>query len=178
MKTKVSQMKVIAILFMAILAIIANVYLINFKSVSGLIGSDWLTTGNTGLLAVCGVQWWHNHTLLIAIQIFVLLLIFVFSNGLCWGLLLLLESFAFLGYFILNTRHKNLEYKTESLMENMITLLSFDEYLYQIKWSAAKTLLAMAGIKLVFFIATPVIIVLWLIKWFATGISFALKPVV
>ena len=179
MEKKLMIMSVIFTIIISLVAIFTT-NIINYSAIPGLIGSDWLTTNNTGVLAVCGIKWWESHTMLIIMQIFTL------SVGVCsiyfisWAFIFILEAISILGYLILAQKYEKIEHKFEFfILENMISMY---EYNFDYPWlrnvNAFKSFFKILGSHVLFFLITPILIVLWTVKWGAGGVYFAFKWVV
>lgn len=182
-KMKASKkLEIVSIIFMItiLLVVIFTTNIIHFSVIPEIIGSDWLTVNNTGLLAVCGVEWWQNHTMLIIMQVFVLALGLGIFIMVLWGCLSFIEAVSLLGYYILKQRWEKISYIFECLVEgSFISMLEFEDFFLENRIKNIITRFAsILGAHILFFILTPFLVVLWATKWFTAGLFYLLKQVV
>ena len=168
---KQNKIKVTAVIFMAVLFTVA-LFVTRVMTLSGLvnmyhlIGSNWLTQNNTGLLAVCGVMWWQNHILLVFIQVLVLLLGLGSAYFLFWGVFLIFESVAIVSYMALLKIFPKLEKFEELGIDNILSMLMFEEHLILLRKKTPLTIVSLIfWTHVLFFVLAPVSVILWLILW-------------
>jgi hypothetical protein len=173
------KLKIIACIFFGIIFVVVyfTTNIFNFSAIPELIGSDWLTVNNTGLLAEMGVRWWENHTALIVVQTFVAILALGLCFGIIWVGFFIIEAISLLGYYILAQKYSGIRYIFSELVDqSMISFFSFDYFL--LKNKNKKIIIRFAsilGAHILFFILTPFLILLWIIKWCSGGLFYLLK---
>ena len=148
------KLKIVAVIFLTTIIVGVIDSITNFSAIPEVVGSDWLTKNNTGLLSEMGVKWWEgNHDLLVFAQVVTLIFGFLLIGGLMWAVFVFFEMVCMLGYSVLANRHNRLEGTTFEtfIMESFISMLDFEDGCYYPSKSVFVNFFAIIMVKILFF---------------------------
>lgn len=180
---KEKKLKIMAVIFMTIIFGVAllTAEIVNWKAISGLVGLDWLTQ-NTGLLAMCRIEWWQHHNLFIIVQVIATLFIGIAIIAIIWATLFFVPEILSIASYLILAKKYDLGY-VEMYMQDEICTLYFEDYhLFGVRSKEGQNVFKyfsrMIGFRIIFLVLSPLIIPLWIIKWCAGGLYFGLKMAV
>lgn len=173
------KLQILSVIFIIVVCsvIMLSTEFVHFGVIPSIVGSDWLTVNNQGLLSVIGVKWWENHNLLVAVQLFTIAFGFVIILVFTWFAVFVAEVISILGYMILSKRFNNIYCLFDELVVgNIISCLDFSvEWPFIRQKNMLKLFGMILGSHFLFLLLAPILIILFAIKWFATGLVYITK---